>query len=623
MYFIKSLLLLLITSMIFNSYAQTLERDEVPDKYKWNLSDLYPDEIEWLKAKEDLSNELNNITKYKDKLAESPEILYEALEAYFNLQKEFYKFYDYANRLADQDLRVSENQALSQQASSLGTEISEKTAFISPEISNIDPEKINSFFKQNKKLEEYRMFIEDIQRLREHTLSSDGEKILASFGLITETPGNVYNIFNNTEIPNSKVTLSDGNEVELTPATFSRYRSVSSRNDREKVFNAFFNNYSKFENTLGANFAGKIKTDFVYAKNRNYTTAMDYALNASNIPSSVYENLITQINKNLPTLHRFLNLKKKMLDVDTLHYYDLYTPIVKQLELNFTVEEGQEIISTALDPLGEEYTSVLQTAFNNRWIDYLPNVGKRSGAYSSGAAYDEHPFILMNWNDDYESVSTLAHELGHTMHSYLSNKNQPFQNSNYSIFVAEIASTLNENLLNKYMVDNAQNDDESLYLLGSYLELLRTTIFRQTLFAEFEWEVHKLAENNEPITGEGLTDLYYNLVKKYYGHDEGYCIVDPYIAYEWEYIPHFVNYTYYVYQYSTSLIYSTAFAEKINNEGKEAVNNYYKLLKGGSSKYPIDLIRDAGIDPLSSEPFELTMRKMNMVMDQIEEIINK
>ena len=273
--------------------------------------------------------------------------------------------------------------------------------------------------------------------------------------------------------------------------------------------------------------------------------------------------------------------------------------------------------------MGKDYIATLNKAFGNGWIDFLPNVGKRSGAYSSGSAYDVHPYILLNWNDDYESVSTLAHELGHTMHSYFSSKNQPFSTADYPTFVAEIASTFNENLLNHYMVQHSKSDEEKLYLLGSYLELLRTTIFRQTLFAEFELKVHEMVENQEPVTGENLSNLYYDLVKEYYGNDKGVCVVDPYVAYEWEYIPHFVNYTYYVYQYSTSIIYSTALAEKVLAEGQPAVDKYYNILKGGSSEYPIELIKKAGIDPLSAEPFELAMKKMNDVMDQMEKIISK
>ena len=623
MNFKPKMLIAFLLILTFSIQAQILERKDVPEKYTWNLSDMYKNLDDWQQSKKNISKNLDEIAKYKGKLDQDASTLYSALDLYFNTLKEFYLLINYSNTLSDEDLRNSKNQSLNQESMNLGTQFSEKTSFISPEIVKIDPEKIQKFFNEKKELAEYKMFIKDIQRLREHTLSINEEKILASAGMMRGTPSDVYSIFTNAEMPNPKVKLSDGSEIEMTSSNFTKFRAVENRVDREKIFKEFFENYKRFQNTIGANMAGKLKTSFFYAKNRNFKTTLESSLSGANIPTSVYENLITQINKSLPTLHRFLQLKKKMLGVDTLHYYDLYTPLVKELDFKFNVEQGQEVIIKGLQPLGSEYTDVLRKSFNERWIDYLPTAGKRSGAYSSGAAYDVHPYILMNYNDDYESVSTLAHELGHTMHSYFSNKNQKFATADYSIFVAEIASTLNENLLNNYMVKNVKNDEEKIFLLGSYLDMLRTTIFRQTLFAEFEWEMHKLVENDEPVTGEKLSDLYYSLVKKYYGHDKGISVVDPYIAYEWAYIPHFINYSYYVYQYSTSLIYSTAFAEKIFNEGKPAVENYYKILKGGGSEYPIDLIKQAGIDPLSSEPFELTMQRMNKVMDQIEELLAK
>jgi oligoendopeptidase F len=604
------------------NYAQNLERNDIPQKYKWNLNDMFPSISDWDKAKNEVAQKIEDVVKYKGHIAESPNTMLEALNNYFDLLKKFYRVSEYASRLSDEDLRIAKYQAMTQEVSHLGTEISEKTAFLSPEIVKITPEKIDSFLKENPKLEDFKMFIGNIQRLRAHTLSEGEEKILASFGSVVETPSNVYDIFNDAEFPYAKVKLSDGQDIILSSSAYTKYRGSQNREDRKLIFENFFDTYGKYKNTLGANYAGKVKTDYVFAKDRNYNSSLEASLAPNNIPISVYENLITQIHNNLTTLQRFLNLKKRMLGVDILHYYDLYTPIVKKVDLKFTIEEGQNIILKALNPMGKEYIETVQKAFNNRWIDYIPSNGKRSGAYSS-SAYDVHPYILTNWNGDYESVSTLAHELGHTMHSYFSNKNQTFPNSDYSIFVAEIASTCNETLLNNYMVQNANNDEEKLYLLGSYLELLRTTIFRQTLFAEFEWEVHKLAEQGSPLTGESLSQLYYNLVKEYYGNDKGDCIIDSNIAYEWEYIPHFVNYTYYVYQYATSLIYATAFAEKIIDEGKPAVEKYYNLLKGGGSDYPIEIIKKAGIDPLSSEPFQLTMKRMNDVMDQIETILNK
>lgn len=621
---IKTSLSLLIVFFVFqNTSAQIKERSEIPDKYKWDLSVLYENVDAWKQAKDELAVKLDKLDANKGKLNESGEVLHSTIVSFFDALKDFYQLIVYANRLYDEDLRKSENQELTQQISNLGTKFSEKTSYLSPEILKIDPAALQKFYKDFPQLKEYELFIENIQRLREHTLTQEEEQILASAGLITGNPTTVYNIFDNAEKPIPKVTLSNGEEAELSASLFVRYRTVPNREDRAKVFEAFFNNYGKFQNTIGANLAGKIKGDFFYAKNRKYDSALEMSLSGPNIPVSVYTTLIEQINKNLPTLHRFLDLKRRMLGVETLNYYDLYTSIVKAVDMQFSVDESQELLLEVFEPLGEEYVNTVKMAFENRWIDFYPTNSKRSGAYSSGAAYDHNPFILMNWNDDYNALSTLAHELGHTMHSYFSNKHQPFHYSDYETFVAEIASTMNENLLNDYMVKNAKSDEEKLFLLGSYLELLRTTIFRQTSFAEFEWEIHKIIEAGEPLTGEKMSEIYFDIVKRYYGHDEGVCTVEDYIKYEWAYIPHFINYTYYVYQYSTSLIYATAFAEKVKAEGQPAVDKYYEILKGGGSDYPIELIKKAGLDPMSSEAFDLTMKRMNDVMDQIEEILNK
>jgi len=622
----KSLLVKFVIIFFFSitltSFSQIPRRD-IPEKYQWNLSDIYKNVDEWKANKQKLIKEIDSFTSFKGKLAESSETFYKTLKSYFDIMKGYYKLSSYASMLSDEDLSNTENQALKQEADNLGTKLDENSSFLKPEILKIDPSKIKQFFNEKKGLAEYKMFVDDIQRKRAHTLSANEEKILASFGLVTGTPADVYNIFNNSERPFPNVTLSNGKTIELNSSNYVKYRATSVRADREKIFKAFFGSYGDFKNMIGANYLGKVKTDYILAKDRKYKSALERSLDAVNVPASVYKNLITQIHKNLPTLYRFLDLKKKMLGLDTLHYYDLYTPIVKKVELKYSIEEGQKIILNALKPLGNDYINTVKKAFKDRWIDYMPNKGKRSGAYSNGATYDEHPYILMNWTDDYESVSTLAHEMGHTMHSYYSNKNQPFATSDYPIFVAEIASTTNETLLNHYMVEHAKTDKEKLYLLGSYLELLRTTVFRQTQFAEFELLIHKLVEEGKPVTGEQMSKIYYELVKKYYGSQEGHCSVDPYIAYEWEYIPHFVNYTYYVYQYSTSIIYATAFAEKILTEGKPAVDKYFNILKGGSSDYPLNLIKKAGIDPLSSEAFDLTMKKMKKVMDQIEEILSR
>ena len=620
---------LFITIILFGcflsaGFTQTLERNQVEEKYKWNLGDIYPSVEVWQADVDRLNTEVEKLADFKGTLDESSESLSKALKTCNDFVKTLYRAWVYASNLSNENLNISENQALMQQMSALSTKFGETTAFLEPEILQSPGEKIDRFFSEQPELKkDFDMYINNIQRLREHTLTEAEEKILASFGLIAGNQNEVYGIFNNAEKPFPMVTLSTGEEVELTSSAYTKYRTAENREDREKVMKAIFESYGDFKNMLGANLGGKVKKDWVYAKNRKYESSLEAALNSDNLPVSVYTTLIEQINNNLPTLHRFLDLKKRMLGVDELHYYDLYVPLVEKVDMSFTVDQGQKVLLDALKPLGEEYVSVLQKSYDERWIDYMPTVGKRSGAYSSGGACDVHPYILMNWTDDFESVSTLAHELGHTMHSYFSNKTQPFSKADYATFVAEIASTVNENLLNSYMVKNVKNDEEQLFILGSYLDLLRTTIFRQTSFAEFEWEIHKRVEAGTPLTGEDMCTIYYNIVKRYYGHDEGHCVVDDYIQYEWSYIPHFLGYNYYVFQYATSLIYGTAIVEKMIEQGQPAVDAYYNILKGGGSKYPAELIKDAGIDPMSPEPVTLTMQKMNRVMDQMEEILNK
>jgi len=615
-------LLLLSFTVTLPITSQVKNRDEIETKYKWNLTDLYASVDDWHKEYAAIEKRIPLITKYKGKLAENPEYLLTTLENIYSVYKDYSKLSSYSARLKDQDLGNTANTSLAERAAALGTKLSEASSFFNPELLSISNSTLETFYKKEPKLKNYKVIIDDIQRRKAHTLSAKEEKILASFGLIADNQYNVYGIFTNAEMPRKTVTLANGEKVKLTSSEYVKYRAAANRNDRKVVFKNFFENYGEFEKTLGSNLAGHVKKDYVFAKVSNYKTAIEAALDNNNIPVSVYENLIKQINKSLPTLHRMLELKKRMLGYDTLYYYDLYTSMVKKAEFHFSVEEGQKIILKALKPLGNEYTAILNKAFNNRWIDYYPTPGKRSGAYSTGSEYDVHPYILMNWTDDYNSVSTLAHELGHTMHSYLSNTNQPYQYSQYPIFVAEIASTTNENLLNDYLAEHAKTDEEKLFILGNYLEMMRGTLFRQTSFAEFEWEIHKCIENGKPLNGEVMSNIYYDIVKRYYGADKGITVIPEYIKYEWAYIPHFY-YNYYVYQYATSIVYATAFFEKIKENGNKAVQKYFHILKGGSSDYPIELIKKAGVDPLSAEPFELAMKRMNDVMDQIEKIINK
>ncbi|MFC2139368.1 oligoendopeptidase F [Bacteroidota bacterium] len=618
---------LMIFSLVFlfisNPVIQSQDRSTIDDKYKWDLTVIYKTVDDWQADHEAIAKRVETVADYKGELGRSAEDLYNGLRTYFDVLKDYLELRVYSSLKKDEDLNISNNQELFQQARAIGSRLSELSSYMEPEILTIDSKKIEQFFSEKKELNEFKFYVDNIQRLKAHTLSAPEEEILANAGQLTQVTSDVYNIFNNAEKPNPVVKLSSGEDVELFASNYVKYRGVQNREDRAKVMKAEFEGYKQFQNTLGANLAGKLKSDWFFAKSRKYDTTLEYALDAEAIPTTIYTNLIKQINENLPTLHRFLDLKKRMLGVDTLHYYDLYAPIVKSVEMNFPVEESKHILMEVFQPLGEDYVSIVEKAYDDRWIDFYPNTGKRSGAYSTGGLYDVHPFMLMNWTDDYDAISTMAHEMGHALHSYIANENQPFATADYSLFVAEIASTVNEHLLNDYLLKHTKSDEEKLFLLGSYLELLRGTIFRQVAFAEFELAVHTKIEKNEPLTGETMSEIYYDIVKKYYGHDSGHCVVDDYIAYEWAYIHHFLNYTYYVFEYSTSLIYATAFGEKILSEGEPAVESLMQIYKTGGSEHPVVNIRKAGLDPESDEAFNLTMKKMNAVIDQMEEILDK
>lgn len=619
-----SIMMLCIVSMCIVAVgvqAQEVKRADVPEKYRWNLTDLYPSIDAWKAEKGNITPQVDGVAQYQGHLGESADALFTALSAYFSADKTLNRLNLYASLLSDEDIGIAENLAWKQEIANLFTVFNEKSAYIEPELIAIAPETIAEYRQEKPALEEFSMFIDDAQRRRAHTLSEGEEKILASAGSLTDMPENVYNIFNDSEMPFPQVKLANGETIDLGVPAYIKYRSSNVREDRQTVMLKLFEQYGKFKETLGANLVANLKKDYFYAKNRKYTSCVESSLDQDNVPTSLYENLIAQIHNSLPTLHRFLDLKKRMLGVDQLHYYDLYASIVKDVEVTYNIDDGQQLLLKTLEPLGKEYVETVKTGFENRWVDYMPTPNKASGAYEN-AAYEVHPYLLMNWTDDYDSLTTLTHEAGHALHSYFTNKTQPYAKSNYPIFVAEIASTLNEDLLIRYLIDHTEDQTAKLAILGNYLENLRTTIFRQVQFAEFEWEIHKKIEAGEALTGESLSQLYYNIVKTYYGQDAGHCVVDPEIAYEWAYIPHFY-YNFYVYKYATSLIYATALTEKIVQQGQPAVDNYFKLLNGGASKYPADLVKDAGIDPFSSEAFELTMKRMNTIMDEIEAILAK
>jgi oligoendopeptidase F len=598
------------------------DRAKIPDKYKWNLADIYPNDDAWRKAKDAVVAEVPGITALKGTLGRSPADLLKALELSSRISKELNRVYVYASMSSDQDTRDARYQAMKQEITQVATDVSAATAWMEPEILKMDRATVEKFLKSEPKLEVYRQSLEDVLRRQAHTGTEGEEKIIAEAGLVTGAPGEIFNLFSNADFPYPTVKLSDGKEVKLDQAAFQRLRPSPNREDRKKVFATFFGALGAYKNTFGAQLNGGIQRDLFYMKARKYGSAVESSLDANAVPVAVYKNLVDGVNAGLPTFHRYLKLRQRILGLDQLHYYDLYTPLVAGLDAKYTVEEARGIITKSLAPLGTDYVAVVNRAFDERWLDLFPNTGKRSGAYSNGGAYDVHPFMLINYNGQYSDVSTLAHELGHTMQSYYSNKTQPFPTAGYPIFVAEVASTFNEALLIDHVLKQTKDDKVRLSLLGEALEGMKGTVFRQTQFAEFELRAHEMAEKGQPITGEALDALYMEISKKYYGHDKGVCIVDDEVAHEWAFIPHFYL-NFYVFQYATSYTASAALSEKVLAGDAAATKRYRTFLAAGGSRYPIDLLKDAGVDMTTREPLELTLKKMNRTIDEIEAILDR
>ncbi|MGB7218821.1 MAG: oligoendopeptidase F [Vicinamibacterales bacterium] len=618
----SSLVAVALIALTLTAVAQERDRSKIADKYKWNLAEIYPSDAAWRAAKDKIAAELPQLRQFQGKLASSAATLADALEKMSAFDKELSRQYVYASMLADQDTRDSQRQGMRQEMSQLYSSFGAQAAFIEPEVLRFERGTVDRFLAAEPRLRIYRFYLQDIVRRAAHTLTDAEEKLLADLGPLAESPSGVYGILANADFPFPTVTLSDGRSVKLDQAAFADLRALPNRADREKVMSAFFKALGSYSRTFGTTMNGEVQKVQFLSKTRKYPSALEFALDGPNIPVSVYARLIDGVNRNLPALHRYLRLRKRMMGVDQLHYYDLYAPLVGSVSLQYTPEEAQKHVLAAVAPLGPEYGAVIQRAFNERWIDLFPNDGKRSGAYSQGGAYDVHPYMLLNYNSKYSDVSTLAHELGHTMQSYLSNKTQPYPLASYPIFVAEVASTFNESLLIDYMLANIKDDDTRLSLLGNYLEGIKATVFRQTQFAEFELRMHEMAQKGQPITGDALSKLYFEITKKYYGHDQGVSVVDDYIANEWSYIPHFYR-DFYVYQYATSFAASLALAEKVKAGDAAARQRYLAFLNAGGSKYPIELLKDAGVDMTTDEPLDLTMNAMNRVMDEMEVLLAK
>jgi len=509
---------------------------------------------------------------------------------------------------------------MKQEMTQLAATLSEAEAFIQPEILAMQAGAVDKAIAAEPRLATYKFILQDVERRRAHTLSEAEEKLLAASAPLASSPSDTYGILSNADFPFPTITLADGKPLKLTAAAFSAARATSVRADREKVMSAFFGALGKFSNTFGTTMSGEVEKVRFNANARHYSSDLESQLDPNNIPVSVYTRLVDGVTKNLDTFHRYLALRKRMLGLPDLHYYDLYAPLVKSVDLAYTPQQAESIVLDAVAPLVPDYVGTVKKAFTGRWIDMLPTAGKVSGAYSSGGAYDVHPYMLLNFNGQYVDVSTVAHEMGHTMQSYYSNRTQPFPLANYPIFVAEVASTFNENLLIRHMLDTVKDPDTRLALLGNYLENIKSTVFRQTQFADFELRMHKMAESGQPLTGEVLAKLYLDVTRQYYGHAKGVCIVDDPVAYEWSYIPHFYL-DFYVFQYATSFTASAALAEKVMSGDPAAKQRYLAFLAAGGSKYPIDLLKDAGVDMTTDEPLDLTMKTMNRIIDEMETLL--
>jgi oligoendopeptidase F len=603
--------------------GQDRDRSAIAEEYKWNLADIYPDVAAWRAAKDAIARELPRMRGYEGRLASSAQVLADALDEMFRGDKEIARLSVYAGMLADQDTREARPQGMQQEMQQLAADFKAQTAYVDPELLRIGLATVERFIGAEPRLQIYSFYLHDLVRRATHTLSDSEEKILADAMPLAASGHNIYNILTNADFPYPTITLSDGRTARVDPSGYAELRTLPNRSDRQQAMSTFFTSLGGFQRTFGTTMNANVQRIALYAKTRNYGSHLEAALDGPNIPAAVYHRLIDGINRWLPSFHRYLKLRRRMMGIsDSLRYFDLYAPLVAEVQMTFSPEQAQQEILDAMRPLGGEYCDVVRRSFSERWIDFFPTTGKRSGAYSEGSAYDVHPYMLLNYLGQYNDVSTLAHELGHTMHSYYSNTHQPYALANYPTFVAEVASTFNEALLIDRVLRNTTNTATRLSLLGSFLENIKATVFRQTQFAEFELRMHQIAERGEPITGETLSRLYLEITRRYYGHADEVCVVDDYVQHEWSYIPHFYI-GFYVFQYATSFTAAEALSEKVLAGDEAARDRYLTFLGSGMSRYPIELLKDAGVDMTTDDPLDFTMRKMNRVMDEIEGMLAK
>lgn len=589
-------------------------RGEIAEEYKWKLEDLFASDELWEKEAEEISELAEEVSTFQGTLGESAQRLFDFLKKQDDLYYHMNRVYVYANQKSHQDTAVAKYQGYCAKADTLSVAVSSALSFADPEILSIDSERLEQFYEQLPKLEHYRRKLNEILRQKEHTLTPEEESILAEVGEIAVAPGNIYSMFNNADIRFPYVTDVEGNKIQITHGNFIDFLYNKDRNMRKIVFRGVYGTYKKWQNTVAATFTSHLKQEHFYAKMRRYPSVRAMHLDHGNIPESVYDNLIATVHAHLPALHKYISIRKRVLGVEHLHMYDLFLPMVEDVEKKYSYEEAKALVGKALAPMGEEYVRQMKDGMENGWIDVYENENKRSGAYSWGA-YGTHPYVLLNHQDNLDSVFTLAHEMGHAMHTFYSNKNQSVTYADYLIFVAEVASTCNESLLMHYLLENTEDEKEKLYLINHYLDGFRTTLFRQAMFAEFEQIVHGKIAAGEALTKEELNHIYYDLNVLYYGPD---MTVDDEIAYEWMRIPHFYT-SFYVYQYATGYSAAVAFSKKILEEGEPAVKQYLsEFLSGGCSKDPIDLLKAAGVDMSTPEPVDEALKVFEEYLEMFE-----
>ena len=595
---------------------ELLKRSEVREEDTWNVKDMYENVEAWEADLADVQKTTEEVVKMEGKVTASAKNLYEVLEKLAKIGEKIEFAYCYAQRLFDQDQKDAPHQAMAAKVGMLFADVSSQIAFVNPEILETDDDVLEGYYKEISKLELYRKQIDEIKRLKEHSLSSEMEKLIAMTAEMSQVASDTYSFFNNADLTFPEIEDENGEKVRLTQGRFVPMLESADRRVRKDTFENFYKSYEQFLNTLASLYNGQVKQQIFYAKARKYNSTLEAAVDSNNVSPNVYHNLIDTMEKNMDKMHRYVRLRKKCLGVDELHMYDIYTPMLPNMAKEISFEEAKETVLKALAPLGEDYVAKVREGFENRWIDVYENEGKRGGAYSSGA-YGTHPYVLLNYNGTLDNMFTLAHEMGHAMHSYYSNKNQPYIYAGYKIFVAEVASTCNEILLMEYLLKNTTDKKERAYLLNHYLDSFKGTVYRQTQFAEFEMKTNKMVEDGESLTAENLCKLYLELNEKYYGPD---MISDKEISYEWARIPHFY-YNFYVYQYATGFSSAVAIAHSILKEGAPAVERYKKFLSGGCSKSPVELLKIAGVNLETPAPIQSALDVFGEILDEMETLV--